>query len=291
MNAGKLDALSHIPPTLVIHVQNYSWTGLFPVKHRWNRKEWWQGCFLLCVKYSGIYPCHRSFSVQQNIHWNGTIVQKEMLVNLHLLRISNHPKKIVNIFSFLISVNISHRLKTEQWMICVFQSKKFRVGILTAPSSSLIKEFRARSADNAENREFIPRELPQACSKQPPSATMYTRNLQEVNVTRFVTKKPIPFSVEYTIIKNCTIYLNYYLNHVYVICIFTWKSLSYTCTTCGKPLFDGIVSKAMTMFHLFCYCPWFGYIWQRNFKPTGNTMNVLSLLHFEEIFFKRPKEV
>ena len=104
-------------------------------------------------------------------------------------------------------------------------------------------------------------------------------------------KKPIPFSVKYTIIKNCTIYLNYYLNHVYVICIFTWKSLSYTCTTCGKPLFDGIVSKAMTMFHLFCYCPWFGYIWQRNFKPTGNTMNVLSLLHFEEIFFKRPKEV
>ena len=93
MNAGKLDALSHILPTLVIHVQNYSWTGLFPVKHRWNRKEWWQGCFLLCVKYSGIYPCHRYFSVQQNIHWNGTIVQKEMLVNLHLLRISNHPKK------------------------------------------------------------------------------------------------------------------------------------------------------------------------------------------------------
>ena len=69
---------------------------------------------------------------------------------------------------------------------------------MTAPSSSLIKEFRARSADNAENREFIPRELPQACSKQPPSATMYTRNLQEVNVTRFVTKKPIPFSVENT---------------------------------------------------------------------------------------------
>ena len=103
-------------------------------------------------------------------------------------------------------------------------------------------------------------------------------------------KKPIPFSVEYTI-KNCTIYLKYYLNHVGVICIFTWKSLSYT--TCRKPLFDQHVSRAMKMFHRFLLLLsmiWI-YIWQRNFKPTGNTMNVLSLLHFDDIFFKGLKEI
>ena len=121
-------------------------------------------------------------------------------------------------------------------MIRVFQSKKFRVGILTAPSSSLIKEFRARSADNSENREFIPRELPQACSKQPPSATMYTKNVQEVNVTRSVTKKKTNtilcgihhhqklYNLSKLLSKSCLCHLYFHLKIAFIYMYNMWKT-------------------------------------------------------------------